>query len=87
MNTLHQLNGFKANHEKQVTTKTAQSSHKMGLIRPNPAMEMAEGKALVRPLDSNTSAIYSIPRVYGIYLSLELHKLLFLASSKDAAMP
>lgn len=44
-NTLHQLKGLKANQEKQVTRKEAYSCHKVQLIRPNPAMEIAEEKA------------------------------------------
>lgn len=45
MNTVHQLKGFKANHEKQVTRKAAHSCHKVWLIRPNSTMEMTEEKA------------------------------------------
>lgn len=88
MNMLHELKGFKVNHEKEVNGKAAHSCHKGWLIRPNPAMEMAEEKT--RPcshLWTQTQVLSIQFCKFTVFLSLELGKLLFLASPKDAAMP
>lgn len=82
--TQYQPKGLKANQTKtddwenstllpQSVAHQAKLCHRKG---------RREGKARLNPC-----AIYLIPLVQRIYLSLELYKLLFLASPRDAAMP
>lgn len=83
MNTI-KPKGLKANQTKTGDWENSTSAPKCG-SSPNPAMEMAEEKA--RQGHTQVCGIYFIPLVCSIYLSLEIYKLLFLASPRDAAMP